>query len=125
MVQLLKKRINAIHVYFKALVVHNKQIQIEVCPPMLFKKVLTTASRYKLMSMRKIIIHIESDKIDDEEAVRKVANVIAGGRISKTKKWIQYCFMTTWLNTYVYAAPKHTRLTDTFKVGIKQPQNGR
>lgn|GEM_PF-2132378 len=77
------------------------------------------------MSMRKIIIHIESDEISDEEAVRKVANVIAGGRISKTKQWLQYCFMTTWLDTYVYAAPKHTGLTDTFKVGIKQPQNER
>ena len=64
MVQLLKKRINAIHVYFKALVVHNKQIQIEVCPPMLFKKVLTTASRYKLMSMRNEIVKIEKEKLD-------------------------------------------------------------
>lgn len=75
--------------------------------------------------MRKIIIHIESDDISDEDAVRKVANVIAGGRISKTKNFMQYCFITTWLDTYVYAAPKHTGLTDTFKVGIKQPKNGR
>lgn len=70
--------------------------------------------------MRKIIIHIESDEIDDMEAVRKVLSVIAGGRTSKTKKWMQYCFLTTWLDTYVYAAPKHTGLVDTFKVGIKK-----
>jgi len=71
------------------------------------------------MASRKIIIHIESDEISDEEAVRKVANVIKGGRISKTKKWLQYCFITTWLDSYVYALPKHTELTDSFKVGIK------
>ena len=75
--------------------------------------------------MRKIIIHIESDEIDDMEAVRKVLSVIAGGRISKTKKWMQYCFLSTWPDTYVYAVTKRTELIDTFKVGIKQPQNGR
>ena len=75
--------------------------------------------------MRKIIIHIESDEISDEEAVSKVAKVIKGGRISTARNWLQYCFLTTWLDTYVYAAPKHTGLTDTFKVGIKTPKNGR
>ena len=69
--------------------------------------------------MRKIIIHIESDDISDEEAIRKVAKVIAGGRVSIANRWMQYCFITTWLDTFVYALPKRTGLTDTFKVGKK------
>ncbi|NBN88686.1 MAG: hypothetical protein EBV32_06325, partial [Proteobacteria bacterium] len=71
------------------------------------------------MASRKIIIHIESDEISDEEAVRKVANAISAGRISTANKFKQYCHLTTWLDSYVYALPKHTELTDSFKVGIK------
>lgn len=78
--------------------------------------------------MRKIIIHIEDESISDLEALGLVKNVVVSGRISKTKKWMQYCFLATFGSggKFVQSMPKHTGLTDTFRVGINNfNQNGK
>jgi translation initiation factor IF-1 len=42
-------------------------------------------------------IHIDiRDDIDAEDAVRRVAQVISGGKISQTKTRKHYCWLTSW-----------------------------
>tara|TARA_R100001244_G_scaffold125316_1_gene95302 strand:+ start:68 stop:277 length:210 start_codon:yes stop_codon:yes gene_type:complete len=66
---------------------------------------------------RRIIITIDSDSITDADAIHRVSQVIDGGKISKHKETLQYCFVTTFAdNTKVYARDKKNINTDSFVV---------
>ena len=60
----------------------------------------------------KIHIDIRSG-IDPEDAVRKVAQVINGGRISKDNT--KYCFITTWADDTIVCTRDY-RKSDCFVV---------
>jgi hypothetical protein len=59
-------------------------------------------------------IHIDiRDNIDPEDAVRRVAQVISGGKISKNNT--MYCFLTTWKDGIAVATNEY-RKSDCFVV---------
>jgi hypothetical protein len=63
--------------------------------------------------MSKIIIHTKD--ISDIDALNYVLAVISEGMISETGNGKQYCFVTAWENTMVYASRSKSG-THTFKV---------
>lgn len=59
-------------------------------------------------------IHIDiRDNIDPEDAIRRVTNVIAEGRISKNNT--MYCYLTTWKDG-IAVSTRDYRKSDCFVV---------
>lgn len=64
---------------------------------------------------RRININIDADNLTDAEAVSLVLQVIQKGRISNSKHWKQYCWMSTSDSANI-SASKRSDLSDTFHV---------
>ena len=70
--------------------------------------------RIGMIMMEKIIIENRSD-LSLADAVSRVNHVITEGKISKTSKGKQYCFVTTWPDKIVVLASKNDK-SDRFVI---------
>lgn len=66
---------------------------------------------------RKLIITIDNDDIDDQEALRRVSEVVKGGKISEHGGKPQYCFLTVFEDEVrLLARDKKNPNTDSFVI---------
>lgn len=68
--------------------------------------------------MKRLILNIMDDSIDDDEALYKVAMVVQGGKVSETSKGEQYCFATVFRDGIMVEAHK-TKLGHSFRVYLE------
>ena len=68
--------------------------------------------------MEKLIIENRSN-LSMEDALIRVKHVVSDGKISKTGKGDQYCFMTTWPDGTYVCADKNKK-SDRLIVGFEE-----
>jgi hypothetical protein len=68
--------------------------------------------------MEKLIIENRSN-LSMEDALIRVKHVVSDGKISKTGKGKQYCFMTTWSDGTYVCADKNKK-SDRLIVGFEE-----
>lgn len=65
---------------------------------------------------RRIIINIDSDEMTDANAVALVARIIEKGRVSESRGFKHYCYISTTAQGSHIQAMKRSSMSDTFNI---------